>query len=55
MPPKASLKTKEKLKNAKHEEFRACASLPLSSVGEKEFSELGLDRSKEEIQEGLFP
>lgn len=27
----------------------------LSSVGEKEFSKFDLDRSKEEIQEGLFP
>lgn len=42
-------------KKTKHKEAGACTSLPPSSVGEKEFSELDLDRSKEEIQEGLFP
>lgn len=46
---------RNKKENLKHEEARACSSLPLSSVREKEFSELDLDRSEEEIQEGLFP
>lgn len=32
-----------------------CASVPLSSVREEEFSELDLGRPEEEIQEGLFP